>query len=58
MNCTTHHCACDCREEKMKLICKEVIWLHREGCTCKVCEAIRELYGDNFVEKITREVWL
>jgi len=62
MKCTTHHNACDCREEKMRFVCLEVIREHataknflsgfgkQEKCNCQVCKTIRKLYKINIIE--------
>lgn len=54
--CITHHYACDCREEKIRLICRQLMKEHNEIikfmagfgkveiCHCPACEAARRLY--------------
>ena len=56
--CISHHHACDCRESKMRMICKSVLRDHAElqrfkagfgkakPCACEICKKIKELYGD------------
>lgn len=57
--CITHHYACDCREEKMLLIARQLVKEHNElkkftagfgkiqTCNCPACQAAIELYGEN-----------
>ncbi len=59
--CTTHHYACDCREEKMLLICRQLIKEHNElkkfmagfvkyeMCHCPACVAAMRLYGEGLL---------
>ena len=56
--CTTHHHACDCREEKMLLICRQIMREHNElkkftagfgnvaMCDCPACRSAIDLYGE------------
>ena len=60
--CITHHYACDCREEKLKRICRAILEEHHalkefvagfakaDPCQCDTCKAIRELYSEDELE--------
>jgi len=48
--CTTHHFACDCREEKIRILSEE--WLSRcvtlltgdgDECNCDICQIAKKL---------------
>jgi len=41
--CTTHHYACDCREELIRIVCQSLIGAHGMKCACIGCEAARKL---------------
>ena len=54
--CVTHHYACDCREDAMRVLLKEVMWWHSDptlaeynGCDtdpCLWCENAKRLLGE------------
>lgn len=52
--CSTHHFACGCREEKMKYIAERLLKEHHalqsalgaDKCQCQACKYARELYGE------------
>ena len=54
--CVTHHYACDCREDAMRVLLKEVMWWHSDptlaeynGCDkepCMWCENAKRMLGE------------